>query len=85
MYKQSVKLFGRSCGVVRIEDNAFIPFDPANSDYQAYLKWLSEGNEPLPADEPQLPIVEPTQAVEATVVTEPSVEEALPVEEPNEG
>lgn len=26
-------------------------FDPANSDYVAYLKWLDEGNEPLPADE----------------------------------
>ena len=28
-----------------------IPLDPANTDYQAYLKWLEEGNEPLPADE----------------------------------
>lgn len=37
--------------LVRIEDNAFIPFDPANTDYQAYLAWLAEGNEPLPADE----------------------------------
>ncbi len=23
---------------------SFIPFDPANTDYQAYLKWVSEGN-----------------------------------------
>lgn len=38
--------------VKRVFDNAFIPFDPANMDYQAYLKWLEEGNEPLPADEP---------------------------------
>ena len=37
--------------VVRVSDNAFIPFDPANTDYQAYLKWVAEGNEPLPADE----------------------------------
>jgi len=37
--------------VKRIEDNAFIPFDPANTDYQQYLKWLEEGNTPLPADE----------------------------------
>jgi len=33
------------------ELTAFIPFDPDNTDYQAYLKWLAEGNEPLPADE----------------------------------
>ena len=39
-------------GVVRIADNAFIPFDPANTDYVEYLKWVSEGNQPLPADDP---------------------------------
>jgi len=37
--------------VKRIADSAFIPFDPANTDYQQYLKWLEEGNTPLPADE----------------------------------
>ena len=30
-----------------------IPFDPTNTDYQEYLAWLAEGNEPLPADEPE--------------------------------
>jgi hypothetical protein len=32
-------------------DGWSIPFDPANTDYQKYLQWLSEGNEPLPPDE----------------------------------
>lgn len=41
--------------VLRTTDNATIPFDPANTCYQQYLKWLSEGNEPLPPDEPTLP------------------------------
>ena len=43
--------FGKATCVKRIADNAFIPFDPDNTDYQAYLKWLAEGNTPLPADE----------------------------------
>jgi len=50
--------------VVNLEKGGHIPFDPANTDYQAYLAWLdgyemvdgqlqktSEGNTPLPADE----------------------------------
>ena len=38
--------------VLLVETSACIPFDPANTDYQQYLKWLAEGNEPLPADAP---------------------------------
>jgi hypothetical protein len=52
-YKLHRTSFGELSGVVRLSDNACIPFDPANTDYQAYLKWLEEGHQPLPADEPQ--------------------------------
>ena len=37
--------------VKRIADNTFIPIEPLNTDYQAYLAWLEAGNTPLPADE----------------------------------
>lgn len=39
--------------VVVREDGAQIPFDPDNTDYQAYLKFLEEGGQPLPAEENQ--------------------------------
>lgn len=48
---QTYELRGQG-NVLRLSDGARIPFDPANTDYQAYLAWLEEGNEPLPADEP---------------------------------
>ena len=44
------KLTSLGGSVQRLEDNAFIPFDPANTDYQQYLAWLAEGNEPTAAD-----------------------------------
>ena len=51
MYKLLNDLHGNNNSVQRLSDNAFIPFNEANTDYQAYLKWLDEGNTPLPADE----------------------------------
>jgi hypothetical protein len=51
MYKKINDSNGNETCIQRLVDSAFIPFDPANTDYQAYLKWLAEGNTPLPADE----------------------------------
>jgi hypothetical protein len=45
------KLIKDSECVFRASDSRAIPPDPANTDYQAYLKWLEEGNTPEPADE----------------------------------
>ena len=52
MYKLGKTSFGQTqqSSVIRLSDGACIPFDEANTDYQAYLKWVAEGNEPLPAE-----------------------------------
>jgi len=44
-----------STTILRLSDGAFIPPDPANTDYAAYLSWLEAGNTPDPAPEPPAP------------------------------
>jgi hypothetical protein len=53
IYKQVIGLDGKTLAkdvVQRLADMAFIPFDPANTDYQEYLKWVAEGNTPEAAE-----------------------------------
>jgi hypothetical protein len=60
-YKNTITGQTVTQAIIRTTDGACIPFDPANTDYQAYLKWLEEGNEPLAADEN---ISEPAEGAE---------------------
>jgi hypothetical protein len=43
MYKL-LKSENKVCAILRLLDNASIPINPDNTDYQAYLKWVAEGN-----------------------------------------
>ena len=52
-YKLIKNIDDITCGVRRMQDGCLdlcIPINPENTDYQEYLAWLAEGNEPLPAD-----------------------------------
>ena len=48
---QLSRMTNEPCAVAIVGQSISIPFDPANTDYQAYLEWLAEGNTPEPADE----------------------------------
>ena len=54
MYRQIIDRFtgvvSEKC-IQRLSDTAFIPFDPDNTDFVEYQKWVAEGNTPLPAEE----------------------------------
>jgi hypothetical protein len=51
MYKIIINSITNETSVIlRLEDHAFIPINNDNTDYQTYLKWVSEGNTPLPAE-----------------------------------
>jgi hypothetical protein len=54
MYKLVNSIIGNNC-IRKTNENGqvlLIPVNPDNTDYQAYLKWVAEGNTPTPADEP---------------------------------
>lgn len=42
---------GAATCIKRIADNAFIPFDPQNTDAKEFALWLQDGNKPEPAEE----------------------------------
>ena len=44
------ELTNKVCSVLK-DSNVSFPIDPANTDYQEFLAWKAEGNEPLPADD----------------------------------
>jgi hypothetical protein len=69
MYKLLPNYHGQPVELVeRLADKTFIPFDPTSTDYQAYLAWLAEGNEPLPPESapPPTPQQIQSQIVAAT-------------------
>lgn len=52
MYRLKInKLDNEVCIIIREEDNANIPLDENNIDYQKYLEWVAQGNTPLPVEE----------------------------------
>jgi hypothetical protein len=51
MYKKIIGFNGERDDIIqKIDNGLLIPFDPANTDYQEYLKWVEEGNTPEPAE-----------------------------------
>lgn len=52
--------------ILRTEDQAWIPPDPANRDYAEYLEWVEDGGVPDPYEPPPEP--EPKPAPEDVVL-----------------
>jgi len=55
LYIRAGKTEADAAMTIGVEPQVSFLFDPANTDYQAFLAWKAEGNEPLPADEPEQP------------------------------
>ena len=59
-----------STSIKRLSDGAFIPNDPGNRDYAAYLAWVEEGNMPDPAPVPEpAPVLTTEQKLNAAGLT----------------
>lgn len=41
-------------GILKLDDNLWIPEHADNADWQTYQQWLKEGNEPFPMDPPPI-------------------------------
>ena len=64
--------------ILRLSDNAFIPPDPANTDYAAYLEWVEAGNTPEPAPAPPAPVeLTPAEKLAASGLTVDELKELL--------
>ena len=78
MYKLTTNTQGEVNGIFQIDGVGNIPLDPANTDYQQYLKWLEEGNTPLPPDPiPEPEPLTPQQKLEAAGLTIEELKELL--------
>jgi hypothetical protein len=67
--------------ILRLADNAFIPPDPANTDYAAYLAWVEAGNmpEPAPLVAPPAPLT-PAEKLAASGLTVEELKQLLGLE-----
>jgi hypothetical protein len=67
--------------ILRLADNAFIPADPANVDFAAYLEWVEAGNTPEPAlvVEPPAPLT-PAEKLAASGLTVEELKQLLGLE-----
>lgn len=74
MYK-----LGSNGMVMRLLDNAGIPPDPSNADYQEYLDWVKKGNKPKPADKEPEPETSPASILRLLLEDVTDVDETKPI------